>query len=241
MVSLAQVCLIAVLLVAATTADPAVRRKRQLISIDLEENVAVILRDLKSKNGGEEYNSYTEKGGKKGGKKGRGGKKGTDGGPKGDDDDDDKSGKGGKKGLYLTYAMSMDMSMSFSPSAAPQFAPTAPPEPLLPPSSGDCLQGSTREDVLLETLSSITDSDLLEDTLTPQGMAFDWMLTTDTDTDVCTYNTLEQRFAMATFYFSTGGDDWTSSKDWLSSDSECDWEFAGCNDDSELSELEIRK
>ena len=93
----------------------------------------------------------------------------------------------------------------------------------------------------MDTLSSITDPALLLDPLSPQGKAYDWMKNVDTALDVCTYPTLNQRYAMATLYFSTNGDGWTKSADWLTDVSECSWELAICNADGVLTGLFMSK
>lgn len=94
---------------------------------------------------------------------------------------------------------------------------------------------------MLDTLSAITDPALLLDPLSPQGMAYDWMTNIDTAVDVCTYSTLNQRYAMATFYFSTTGAGWTKSAGWLTNVSECYWELATCNVDDVLTGLYMSK
>lgn len=61
---------------------------------------------------------------------------------------------------------------------------------------------------------------------TPQAKAFRWMLE-DPNFESYTEQRLVQRFALATFYYATGGDSiagWTKSDNWLSWDHhECEW------------------
>jgi hypothetical protein len=40
---------------------------------------------------------------------------------------------------------------------------------------------------------------------------------------------LRKRWALASIYYSTGGEDWMSAKGWLSSASICEWEHIDCN------------
>lgn len=299
MLSFNQFCVIAVIFIAVATADHGVRRKRQLITIDLEDNVANILRDLKDD---KKRSSGKKSSGKKGtsddGGKHKGyGKKGKA-SPEGDDDDgkypdmsmsfpfyptDDKSkgkGKGNPKGDE-TY-LDMSMSFTFSPNTAPYSVPTSTPtantapvpeptptpntapvpEPTYTPtpntapvpeptpapgavtktpSGVDCLAGVDKSAYLLETLSSITDTALLLDPLTPQGKAFAWMVEDDTDIDVCTYTTLDQRYAMATFYFATSGPGWALNTGWLTSENECLWVLATCDSNNKLTVLDMCK
>jgi hypothetical protein len=300
MLSFSQFCVLAVLVVAVATADHGVRRKRQLITIDLEDNVASILRDLKDS---EKRSSGKKSGGKKGASEGGGkqkgnGKKGK-GSPKGDGDDglypdmsmsftfNPKEGKSKGKGKSPkgdgTYS-DMSMSFTFSPNSAPYSIPTSTPtantapvpeptstptantapvpeptstptanitsvpEPtpapgtLTPaPAGGDCSVGVDKKTYLLETLSSITDKALLLDPLTPQGKAFAWMVDDDTSIDVCTYTTLDQRYAMATFYFATSGPGWALNTGWLTSENECLWVLATCDSDNMLTGLDMCK
>ena len=186
------------------------RRKRLLISIDLEETVIDILRDLKE-------NEDTQ---------------------------------------ILEFRDMIEMSMSFTyspiPPMIPSVSPTANAKPIavetaaplaieIPTPAPDCLTGTDRGAYLLDTLSAITDQTLLLDPLSPQGQAYAWMTTIDTAVDVCSYSTLNQRYAMSTFYFSTGGDAWTASSGWLTDVGECSWELVICNDDGVLTGLTMSK
>ena len=61
---------------------------------------------------------------------------------------------------------------------------------------------------IFEKLSNITDPNLLSDTETPQGQAFNWIAREDKlELDVNKV-TLDQRYILATFYFATNGDGW---------------------------------
>jgi Leucine-rich repeat (LRR) protein len=98
---------------------------------------------------------------------------------------------------------------------------------------------------------------LLTDTDNPRYRALQWFLastststitstTTSTTTQVleCPFDDatdeLMQTFVMATFYYALGGDGWTNSENWLSSQSHvCDWEGITCdnsNDDNDNSD-----
>ena len=88
------------------------------------------------------------------------------------------------------------------------------------------------------SLGKVTEASLLDDASTPQGMAFRWILDTDpAQIDPCKYPTLEQRYALATFYYSTNGDDWTNTNAWLSGANECTWLGVKCDEDSLVDEL----
>ena len=112
-----------------------------------------------------------------------------------------------------SYSMSMSMPM---PSTPP------PPSPPARPPGPNCLEGTTKE-AYLESLDLPAFS---KDPATPEGKAFEWLL--NDSVNVCTYPTLEQRYALAAFYFSTGGPGWLSSDGWASGEPECTWEFVKC-------------
>lgn len=124
------------------------------------------------------------------------------------------------------------------PTTPPQPSePTTPQEPTTPPAPtnpGECLEGTTKEDYLLNILSAVTDAALLQDPDTPQGEAFQFMV--DDTIDVCTYPTLEQRYGLSVFYFSTEGDDWLENEGWVQSGvNECEWFNVTCGGpDSEI-------
>lgn len=66
-----------------------------------------------------------------------------------------------------------------------------------------------REDELLQELTQYSDEGLLIDPNTFQGTAFRWLVDTD-PTQVCPDETLnvQQRYILALFYYSMGGDSW---------------------------------
>ena len=102
-----------------------------------------------------------------------------------------------------------------------------------------------RKSVLLMRLSLITDvgkiySDGEIDMETPQGQAYKWILSDD-DRVLCPLDTsLEQRYVLAVFYFSTNGDKWTDNDKWLSESSECSWIGVGCNFRGEIDTIELQ-
>jgi hypothetical protein len=141
MLSFSQFCVVAVIFAALVTADHGVRRKRQLITIDLEDNVANILRDLKDS---KKRSSGKKSSGKKGASE-DGGKHQGHGKKDGkypdmsmsfpfyptDDKSKGKKGKGNPKGDG-TY-LDMSMSYTYSPNAAPYSVPTSTPPANTPP------------------------------------------------------------------------------------------------------------
>lgn len=139
-----------------------------------------------------------------------------------------------------------------APTPRPPTGPTAPtprppsdgPSPTTPtprpPSDGpeDCLVGTTKADFLEDALGDVPG--FSTDPSTDEGQAFDWFVNTDT-VDVCTYATLEQRYALAAFWFSTGGSDWSSGDGWTTSAPECEWQFVTCNGEGFVTALFISK
>lgn len=122
------------------------------------------------------------------------------------------------------------------------FSPTT--EGTLQPTAGDdsCLDGGTRTEFLLAQLSLVTDPALLEDPSTPQGQAFDYMTNSDPlMPNVCTFPTIDQRYGLATFYFSTNGDSWTENTGWLGPTQECDWFGVLCLTGVNVVDLILRK
>ena len=113
---------------------------------------------------------------------------------------------------------------------------TDPPEALVPPtpspiSAADC-EGVDREEAMLEELTQLTPETELLNSATPQGMAYQWILDVDpANVNACTEPArARQRYALATFYYSTGGDSWVDNAGWLSGDDECSWAKVVCHE-----------
>uniref|UniRef100_A0A7S4AAL6 L domain-like protein n=1 Tax=Pseudo-nitzschia australis TaxID=44445 RepID=A0A7S4AAL6_9STRA len=62
----------------------------------------------------------------------------------------------------------------------------------------------------------------LQDPSTPQGKALEW-LESSINIGISTEQRLLQRYVLATFYYSTNGDDWVNNSAWLSELDECNW------------------
>jgi Leucine-rich repeat (LRR) protein len=58
--------------------------------------------------------------------------------------------------------------------------------------------------------------------LSPQYLAFEW-LSNNGNLNFFSDEKNMQRFVLATFYFSTNGDDWTNKDLWLTDEDECNW------------------
>lgn len=85
-----------------------------------------------------------------------------------------------------------------SPAAAPARLPVAAPV-AGPIPAGDCLQGRTPEQFLLDELLLITGVNLLLDPASPQGQAFTFILSDSLiRQDVCVYPAIAQRYGLGT-------------------------------------------
>lgn len=135
-----------------------------------------------------------------------------------------------------------------SPSPVPTTAPTAPTDqpasagPTVSPDS--CLDGQTRteyiENLILE--NNVTTSEELSNPATPQGLAFVWITVDDPlFPNVCAYPTILQRYALATFYYSTNGQEWIANTGWLGDTVECEWFGVICDNGVLVSTLSLRK
>lgn len=106
-------------------------------------------------------------------------------------------------------------------------APTPAPTPL------DCNSDpAVREAAVDELLSSVSDD--IDDPSTPAGQAAEWILNGDPAMpDPCRDpDAVVGRFALTTFYYSTGGEQWRNNDGWLTEAPACDWFGVGCDGDS---------
>lgn len=124
------------------------------------------------------------------------------------------------------------------PTAEPTIPqPTISPAPTAAPSE-TCLEGTPIDSYLLSVLGEVTDSSLLLDPSTPQGMAFDFMVNDD-PLHPCDSPTLEQRYGLLTLYYSTSGSTWTDKTGWLSGQGECEWFGIQCNDEERVTRVTL--
>ena len=95
----------------------------------------------------------------------------------------------------------------------------------------DC-QNVDREEVMLEELSVLTPEAQLTNSVTPQGMAYQWIVNADgAQINPCMDpDRARQRYALAVVYYATGGDSWSDNTNWLEgSNSECQWAKVICH------------
>ena len=111
-------------------------------------------------------------------------------------------------------------------------APTA-DESTPAPTPVDCNSDpDVREAAVAELLSSVSDD--ANDPSTPAGQAAEWILSGDPAMpDPCRDpDAVVGRFALTTFYYSTGGEQWRNNDGWLSEAPACDWFGVGCDGDN---------
>jgi hypothetical protein len=102
--------------------------------------------------------------------------------------------------------------------------------------------GRTVREFLIDLFSpSLTPEDVLLSASSPQNMALLFLENDPIVTeDICTYPTLEQRYALVTLYYSTSGAEWTDNTGWVTATRECEWFGVVCEGDF-IMELSMRK
>ena len=115
-----------------------------------------------------------------------------------------------------------------------------------------------RSELILNILDSVSDSAILRNQNTPQGMAADWIIGADTQRVCPDDEKLVQRYVLALIYFSVGGDKWfqcSASLDtaddcgvefpfegrdrFLDSSNECSWAGVRCDAELYVTEIEF--
>ena len=107
--------------------------------------------------------------------------------------------------------------------------------------STDARQPTTREQLMFARLSNITDPTVLSNPDSPQGQAYNWITQEDGLQLSPTDPTLEQRYILASLYYSTNGDGWgvcfqgalenecrREYNPFLSANPECTWYGISC-------------
>jgi hypothetical protein len=102
-----------------------------------------------------------------------------------------------------------------------------------PPACDD----TSRSNAVLSILRTVTPESVLLNTVTPQGMAFAWILsedpaaTTTLEKPCDNIRAIRQRFALAVLYYATSGDSWTDNARWLTTADACQWAKVMCHAD----------
>ena len=77
-------------------------------------------------------------------------------------------------------------------------------------------------------LLNVSSKDALNNKGSPQEKAFLWVTTSSLQPGEDDDQIIQQ-YILAVFYYTTGGDGWTNSNEWLESSNECDWYSVACN------------
>ena len=128
-----------------------------------------------------------------------------------------------------------------TPSTSPK---SSPPMPTMTPTfapTPTCNHSEVEQyEELLQELGIVSMSDLA-DSSTPQGKAFDWIVSIDKMQLCPGDDRVIQRYAAAVLYFSTGGENWNDNTLWLSTESECEWSGLTCDSIGEVSAIKLGK
>lgn len=129
--------------------------------------------------------------------------------------------------------------LGMNPSIAAEIAvPTTNPSSLPTPICN--LSNDERHDELQKELGVVSMSDLT-DMSTPQGTAFNWIVSLD-EMQLCPGDDrLIQRHVVVVLYFSTNGDGWNDKTSWLNPATECEWAGLTCNLVGEIVSVELSK
>ena len=93
---------------------------------------------------------------------------------------------------------------------------------------------------------------IFSDTSAPQYKAIDWAWESALEEGIdMQSDRMIQRFALATFYFATNGDEWVRcgrkstrcdvTQEWLTGADECDWYAIECDEEGDVTEIYFRK
>ena len=128
-----------------------------------------------------------------------------------------------------------------SPSASPESSPPMlSMTPTIAPTPICNLSEEARYEELLQEFGIVSMSDLANSS-TPQGKAFDWIVSVD-ELHLCPGDDrLIQRYAAVVLYFSTRGEGWNDNTSWLSARSECEWAGLTCNFIGEVISVKLGK
>ncbi len=108
--------------------------------------------------------------------------------------------------------------------------------------TGCTTSGARTRDIVsyVESISSASD---LSNPLSAQSRAKEWLLNQDLNTNGCDGGTaISQRYGLAMFYYSTNGQSWKKSDNWLTPSShECDWFGIVCAGNKTVEVINLRK
>jgi hypothetical protein len=93
-------------------------------------------------------------------------------------------------------------------------------------------------------LAEYLDSDMQIESCTPANLALVWLASEVTDVVTqdrfyTKYESVPSRFLLAFLYFAWNGGQWKGNKNWLSTNSECDWFGVDCNEQGKIESLSL--
>jgi hypothetical protein len=100
-----------------------------------------------------------------------------------------------------------------------------------------CSDQLSRAEAILQILRTITPEPQLLNTVTAQGMAYQWMVSEDPAAttalkDPCNHILqIQQRYGLVVLYYATSGDSWMNNNGWLVLEDECSWSNVTCHAD----------
>jgi guanyl-specific ribonuclease Sa len=130
--------------------------------------------------------------------------------------------------VSVTLGVLFGLDAKSNSSAAVSFTPHSSLSPSLAPttSARPTISAAPSSSVVNEFLSGLPPySKKLASTnaSSPQAKALDWLQKDPLYNEYQNVYRLNQRYAMAVFYYSTNGDSWKNNSGWLSNASECEW------------------
>jgi hypothetical protein len=109
------------------------------------------------------------------------------------------------------------------------------PSPILP-------LDPVREAEIRSIIVNVTDPETLNDPTSPQNAAYNWIVREDQLSSTEDPSRVIARYSLASFFYSTGGEDWSSSQEWLSAGLlECEWEYISCDIYTKITKIDTSK
>jgi hypothetical protein len=126
-----------------------------------------------------------------------------------------------------------------TPPVLPPQVPT-PSEPSNPTTGPPPSAFDPTSDVLVALLSTVSADEgaALRDPTSPQFAAMQWIRSPN-NAGIYNDRIFLQRYALATLYYSTGGDQWKSSELWLTDATECNWVSSTCDEEGYIMEISL--
>ena len=104
----------------------------------------------------------------------------------------------------------------------------------------DAVQGVYNSLKAYDGLAEHLGNDTQIESCTPENMALLWLASEVEQYSVYSfYQRVSSRFLLAFLYFAWDGRNWKDNRNWLSSDSECDWHGVICNENGKIESLSL--